>query len=127
MTFITTARALDDQDFVFRVRAACWEHAVANVSSMDTTSSQYFYALHVLMYPQHVDPSMLVFVAVNDEVSAAITVSEEGLVSTTNVTDTQIATVVASAWGKVAVKYPQDPRASSPIQGQQTGGGVGLQ
>lgn len=106
MTLLSTARALDDRNFVWRVGAACMKHA-ANFANM--TGNDKNYAIAVLMRPQTVESSMLAFVAIDPAVSSAVVADEDGSVDTSAVSDDDISRVVSARWSLVATKYPTNP------------------
>lgn len=106
MKLINTARALDDQNFRWRVAAAQLNTAAAKVGA---TGNDYNFAIRTLMDPQKVDPSMLGFVSVDSAVSDAVVVNAEGTVSTDAVLDSDILRVVQARWSAVATKYPTNP------------------
>lgn len=108
MNLLSTARALDDQRFQWRVMAACVSHAAGFGTMVGATKN---YAVSVMLNPQTVDPSMLALVALDGDVSDAILVQEDGAVDTGPVADTDIMRVVAARWALVANKYPLDPLA----------------
>jgi copper(I)-binding protein len=109
MNLISTARALDDQHFRWRVQAAALEKAAA-FAAMTTPGTQRNYAFYTLLNPQAVDPSLLALVAIDDVVAGAIEVSADGgTVDTRKVPDAEIVRAVNAAWPLVAVKYPRDP------------------
>lgn len=98
MDLMASARVLDDQNFIWRVKAACLNHA-----STQVTGTGKAHALSVLQAPHNVDPVMLALVSVDDDVSSAVTV-EDGAVDTSKVSDDAIITAVAAAWETVANK-----------------------
>jgi len=106
MSLLSTARALDDQHFAWRVRAACLLYASDNVTA---GGNQGNYARAVMMDPNVVDPAMLAFVATDASVSEAVVVAPDGTVTTSTVQDVDIIAAVTAAWPKVASKYTTDP------------------
>lgn len=110
MSFLGTARALDDATFRWRVMGACL--AKAKTLAAAPVAPDRNYGIAVLLSPQLVDPSMLALVAVDPTVADAIITGEDGAVDTTPVTDDQIAAAVTLAWPLVAVKYQADPLAT---------------
>lgn len=110
MDLLNTALALDDPNFSRRVRAACILHAIDNVAAYyadrATRPKLYYYAMHVLMFPDTVDPSMKAFVAGDGVVSAAVKVNP---ISTADVPDSEIIRVVSDKWNEVSIKYNSDP------------------
>lgn len=106
MNLLSTARAQDDQEFRWRVTAACFQHATG-FAGMEAGFAQN-YALHVLLHPQDVDTSMVAFVAAWQPVAEKITVTN-GTVNTEAVEDGDIVDAVAQSWELVAHKYPSNP------------------
>lgn len=109
---IGTARALDDQAFLWRVKSACLTHAAALVSDPATPEGNgKNMALAVLSRPHDVEPAMLGYVAVDQVVAAAVKVTGGSEVDTTAVSDDDILRVVADKWSIVAGKYQNTPLA----------------
>lgn len=106
MNLLSTARAQDDQEFRWRITAACFQHATGFASMAPGVEQNY--ALHVLLHPQDVDTSMVAFVAAWQPVADAITVTN-GAVNTQAVDDGDIVDAVAQSWPLVAHKYPTNP------------------
>lgn len=96
---INTARALDDQRFLWRVRAAMLEAATYHVRAGATEDTPIgMYARHVLANPMAEDRRMEALCATDDAVAAAVTVDEWSTVNTEAVTDAQIEAAVAANW-----------------------------
>lgn len=109
MTLLGTQRALDDQNFKWRVMGASLGQA-SGFNNMTVAQGKY-YALSTIIYPQTVDMTMVAFVAMDPVVSAAIVASEDGTVDTSGVPDAEIQRVVAARWALVGNKYKTDPLA----------------
>jgi hypothetical protein len=109
MTLLSTTRALDDQNFKWKVMGASLVQA-AGFNSMTVAQGKY-YALTTILYPQTVDMTMVAFVAMDPAVAAAIVTSETGSVDTSAVTDADIQRVVTARWALVGNKYKVDPLA----------------
>lgn len=111
-TLIKTARALDDQRFLWRVRAAMLEAASYHVragATEDTSSGMY--ARHILANPMAQDRRMEALVATDDKVAAAVMVDEYSTVNTEYVTDEDINTAVAANWQIAAeLTFPPTPQ-----------------
>lgn len=107
MSLLSTMRALDDSQFKWRVMAASFLHASSFMTISEANGK--FYAITTLLNPQTVDMSMVALVAMDPAVSAAITVTTDGTVSTAAVTDADIQRVVSARWALVGHKYKSDP------------------
>lgn len=100
MSLITTARALDDVRFLWRVRAAMLQTALTKYTSLDVDDKAF--AAHVLDNPMEPNRTMEALVAVKDAVSAAVIADDMNSVNTEAVTDAAILAAVAQYWGSVA-------------------------
>jgi hypothetical protein len=110
MKLISTARALDDQHFKWRVQAACIIKA-GTFATMPVGPDRNF-ALTILLNPQLMEMSMIAFVAMDDVVANAMVVGADNeTVETDTVLDSDITRVVNAKWSLVANKYPTDPLA----------------
>lgn len=106
MSLLSTARAQDDQEFRWRVSAACLRFATGFAGMASGVEQNY--AVHTLLNPQSVDPSMVALVATWAPVNDKITV-ENGTVNTRAVEDGDIEDAVGESWGLVSHKYPTNP------------------
>lgn len=106
---INTARALDDQRFIWRVRAAMLEAASYHIRAGATEDTSVgMYARHILANPMGEDRRMEALCATDDAVAAAVTVDEWSTVNTEGVTDAQIEAAVAANWELAAkLTFPQ--------------------
>lgn len=109
MSLLSTARALDDGNFRWRVMGACLNHA-SNFATI-TEANGKFYAISTIFNPQTVDMSMVAFVAMDSVVSAAVVASEDGTVDSSAVLDADILRVVVAKWPLVGAKYKVNPLA----------------
>ncbi len=109
MTLLSTQRALDDQNFKWKVMGASLIQA-SGFASMTVAQGKY-YALSTILNPQTVDMTMVAFVAMDPVVAAAIVATETGSVDTNPVPDAEIQRVVAAKWALVGNKYKTDPLA----------------
>jgi hypothetical protein len=100
MSLIATARALEDQRFLWRVRAATLELAITKYQS--TTANDKALAQEILDMPMLQNRTMEALVACQDTISAAITVDANNTVNTEAVTDAMITSAVATYWTPVA-------------------------
>lgn len=85
MTLLNTARALDDERFVWRVRAALLRVATDKINSADGREARY--AQYVLQYPMHSVPIFESLCAADPQISAHVVVDEWSTVNTENVPD----------------------------------------
>jgi len=109
MSLLGTQRALDDQNFKWRVMGASLNHS-SGFANMTVAQGKYF-ALTTILSPQIPDMTMVAFVAMDPTISAAIVTTEDGTVDTSAVTDADIQRVVAARWALVGNKYKTDPLA----------------
>lgn len=107
MNLISTARALDDQMFRWRVQAASLVKA-SKFAEIPAGPGQN-YAFYTLLNPQAVDVSLVALVALDEAIASAIDVGPDGGVKTDKVLDADIVRAVDSNWDTVAVKYPTNP------------------
>lgn len=112
MTLLSTQRALDDQNFKWKVMGASLIHA-SGFAGMTVAQGKYF-AIQTILYPQTVDMTLVAFVAMDPVVAAAIVTSETGSVDTSAVPDAEIQRVVSARWGLVGNKYKIDPLSPPP-------------
>jgi len=106
--FLAAARAMDDFPIKQRIRAAVAFHAKSLLAAEDGAAKNY--AISALLNPQNLDETMMALVLVDQEIAAAIDVSEDGeTVTTSSVPDALILVRVQAAWPLVAVKYPSNP------------------
>lgn len=108
MSLITTARAMDDQRFIWRVMAAMLIKAREEFAKAANTNPWNF-AVHVLKNPMTEERTMFALVAVDQAVSNAVVVNGDSAVNTEAVTDADIQRVVNAEWATVAKKYPNAP------------------
>jgi hypothetical protein len=106
---LNTARALDDQQFIWRVTAAMLfeaEYKVNEPAGVEPESLAM--AEWVMANPMVPLATMNAMVAVNEEVAEGVTVNASGGVNTDAVTDTIIKYVVGAKWDVVAKQnFPQ--------------------
>lgn len=102
MSLIGTARALDDQRFLWRVRAATLNLAVTKYSS--TNANDKALAQEVLDAPMQQNRTLEALVANNAAVSDAVIIDANNTVNTETVTDAQINAAVAQYWPSVAAR-----------------------
>lgn len=102
MSLIGTARALDDQRFLWRVRASTLNLAVTKYSS--TNANDKALAQEVLDNPMMQNKTLEALVANNAAVSDAVVIDANNTVNTEAVTDAQINTAVAQYWPSVATR-----------------------
>jgi hypothetical protein len=102
MSLIGTARALDDDRFLWRVRAAALNAAVSKYSSTDANDKGF--AQEILDSPMKQNATLEALVANNAAVSAAVVIDEANTVNTEGVTDTQITNAVTMYWPAVAAR-----------------------
>lgn len=107
------SRAVNDQRFQWRVGAAMILQAQTEYGSTDPQRKAF--ALFAISNPNNVDMSMLALVASDTAVVAAITLTDEIVPDTDDVTDADIRRVVAAMWGPVSKKYtPANSNAAGP-------------
>ena len=111
MSLIATARALDDQRFLWRVRAATLNLAVTKYNSADANDKGL--AQEVLDQPMQQNRTLEALVANNVAVSAAVVTDLNNTVNTEAVTDAQINTAVAQYWPAVAARRAEIRAAQS--------------
>lgn len=102
MSLIATARALDDQRFLWRVRAATLNLAVTKYSS--AVANDKAFAQEILDNPMQQSRTIEALVANNNAVSDAIVIDANSTVNSEGVTDAQINAAVAMYWGAVATR-----------------------
>lgn len=118
MSLIATARALDDQRFLWRVRAATLNLAVTMYSSADAASKAL--AQEVLDYPMQQNSTLEALVASNAAVSALIVIDANSTVNTEAVTDAAINNAVAAYWPAVAARRAEIRAAASAAAAKPT-------
>ncbi|WP_054820449.1 hypothetical protein [Arthrobacter sp. JCM 19049] len=105
--FLAAARAMDDETIKWRIQSAVLFHAQGLLSQGGNNSN---YAIHAVMNPHQLDPTMMALVLVDEAIAKQVKVSENGdRVDTTGVPDETILTRVKQAWPLVAFKYPNNP------------------
>lgn len=102
MSLIATARALDDQRFLWRVRAATLNLAVTKYSSANANDKAL--AQEILDNPMQQNKTIEALVANNPAVSGAVVIDETSTVNSEAVTDAQITAAVAQYWPAVATR-----------------------
>lgn len=100
MSLIATARALDDQRFVWRVRAATLAAAVTKYTSTD--ADERALAQYTLDYPLQANPTMEALVANHGAINSAIVVDASNAVNTEAITDAMITQAIGVYWAPVA-------------------------
>jgi len=110
MSLIATARALDDQRFIWRVRAAMLDVAKGILTKEGATPDEITLANLVIDSPMTEFRSMEALVANNTKVSSTITVDQYNTVSTEAVLDADIITAVKNVWTLVASRYIVAPQ-----------------
>lgn len=115
MALISTARALDDQRFVWRVRAAALAAAVTKYGS--GTANEKVLAQNVLDYPMQQNATLEALVANSSAVNNAVVVSADNTVNTDGVTDAMITTAVGNFWAPVADRFVErrEENATPPL------------
>lgn len=112
MSLIGTARALDDDRFLWRVRAAMLNAAVAKYSSADANDKGF--AQEILDAPMQRSATLEALVANNPAVSAAIVTDGDNTVNTEGVTDAQITNAVTQYWPAVAARRAEIRAKATP-------------
>jgi hypothetical protein len=107
MSLIATARALEDQVFLWRVRAATLSLAVAKYSSSTASVNEKALAMTVLDYPMQQNRTLEALVAYHAPITAAVTVDPNNTVSTEAVTDAMIIDAVAAYWPAVSTRLAE--------------------
>lgn len=102
MSLIATARALDDQRFLWRVRAATMNLAITKYTSVEAKDKAL--AQEIMDKPMTPQPTMEALVASHAPIAAAIITDISNTVSTEGVTDEQIIAAVTIYWGPVATR-----------------------
>lgn len=120
---LKAARAIEDDKFIWRVRAGAFFYAAQNLTNFGSTTKEFRFASAVLLNPTALDPSMLAFVA-TDPTNAGKIVLDGIVPNTDGVTDADIMRVIAARWSLVANKYPEPNPGSGG--GAGGGGGAGL-
>lgn len=100
MSLLATARALDDQRFLWRVRAATMNLAITKYGSADAKDKAL--AQEIMDRPMTPQPTMEALVASHNPIAAAIVTDISNTVSTEGVTDAQITAAVTLYWSAVA-------------------------
>lgn len=102
MSLISTARALEDQRFLWRVRAAMLNLAVSKYTSADATDKEL--AREILDSPMQQNRTMEALVAQEAPIHAAVITDQFNTVNTEAVTDAQINAAVVKYWPSVAAR-----------------------
>ena len=105
MSLITTARAVDDPRFLWRVNAAALVTAQAKASEPD--GIEQWYAEYVLDHPLQGNPTLHALVAANAAIASTVTVDSYNTVNTEGVTDNDILYVVGTVWNLVAQRHDE--------------------
>lgn len=105
MSLITTARALDDARFRWRVNAAALIAAAEKLDDADGVDQ--WYAEHVIDHPMEDQPTLVALVAANPAISSMVTVDSFNTVNTEAVPDTDIQYVVNTVWNQAALRYDE--------------------
>ena len=100
MSFITTARALDDDRFAWRIRAAALTVAAGHVQEAPCPARTF--AERILSAPMSPNRPLEALVAATPAISEAITVDDDNTVHTNAVTDEAILTAVTTQWTTAA-------------------------
>lgn len=96
MTFIATGRALDDDRFLWRIRAAALTVAAGHVQAESTPARAL--ADRILNAPKAPNPPLEALVAATPDISDAIVVTEDSTVNTEEVKDEKILEAVTTHW-----------------------------
>lgn len=118
MTLLNTARALDDERFIWRVRAAILRAASEKAFSEDPVEAEY--ASYVLSNPMRPVPQFESICAVTPEVSAYITVDEWNGVNTEDVPDEVLSDLADARFGwlaRLTIPQPVEPIPDDPTIG----------
>lgn len=114
MGLLATARALDDQRFLWRVRAATLNLAVTKYGS--TNANDKAFAQEILDTPMQQSRTIEALVANNATVSDAVIVDTNNGVNTEGVTDAQINSAVTMYWASVASRRAEVRAAAAVAQ-----------
>lgn len=105
--FLAAARAMDDFVIRQRIQTAVLFQAKG---LLDKSGNARNYAVHAVMNPQELDPTMMALVLVDEAIASKVRVDEDGgRVDTSEVPDETILGSVQAAWDLVAFKYTRDP------------------
>lgn len=96
MSFITTARAIDDDRFTWRVRAAAITVAARHINGEDGTAKAF--AELIFQNPMSPNRPLEALVAANPAISETVTVDDNGTVNTELVPDGDIEFVITDLW-----------------------------
>lgn len=108
--FLAAARAMDDFAIKQRIQAAVLFYAKG---LLGTNNSSGFYAIHAVLNPSELDPTMMALVLVDEAIASRVIVDADGgRVDTSEVPDETILGRVQAAWPLVASKYTKNPLAS---------------
>lgn len=113
MGLLATARALDDQRFLWRVRAATLNLAVTKYSSVNANDKAF--AQEILDTPMQQSKTIEALVANNATVSDAVVIDANNGVNTEGVTDAQITAAVAMYWASVATRRAEIRAANTQL------------
>lgn len=105
MSLIATARALDDERFLWRVKAAALTTAAEKVNGPDALDQ--WYAEFILDHPMDDNKTLAALIACNAAIAATVTVDAFNTVSTEAVTDSDILYVVGSVWSTAAARWDE--------------------
>lgn len=105
MSLISTARALDDQRFLWRVNAAALVTAADKVDDADGVDQ--WFAEYVVDHPMQDQPTIAGLVASNVAIAANVAVDAYNTVNTEAVTDSDILYVVGQVWHTAALRYDE--------------------
>ena len=103
MSLISTARALDDDRFLWRVRAAALNVAITKFGGADGIEKNF--AQYIIDNPMTPLKTLEAIVANNTAVSAAVTVDQYNTVNTEAVTDSIIISGVQNVWNAAATRF----------------------
>lgn len=103
MTLLNIVRSLDDQRFIWRVKGAVIQTAVAKLEDADQQHAAY--ARAVLANPLGDAGKAPAIVAANPVIAAAITVDAYDTVSTEGVNDNDILFIVGDNWDILSEEY----------------------
>ena len=125
MTLLNTARALDDQRFIWRVRAALLRVATDKVTSTDELEARY--AEYVLQYPMHPVPFFESLCAADPQIASHIVVDEWSTVNTEDVPDELFYDMADSRFlwlASIIIPDPSAPVGYDPSAITSTGSGI---
>lgn len=112
MSLITTARALDDTRFAWRVNAAVLVTAAEKVVGADSVGKRF--ALYVLDTPSAKNNMMLTLAATHPNISGKVVVDQYNTVNTEGVVDEDILKVVTNNWDVVAARWETLSKPATP-------------